>query len=65
MKQSIADFLKRMEEQGRSLAVNGNFVSISPTSGLAMADLMEMQKLNKNGELAEYISKLHKGPGND
>lgn len=53
----VADFVKRMEKQGRQLEVNGNFVVISPTNGLEMFDLIEMQNLNKKCELADYISK--------
>ncbi|MDN6996529.1 hypothetical protein EXW85_28205 [Klebsiella pneumoniae] len=53
----VADFVKRMEKQGRQLEVNGNFVVISPTNGLEMSDLIEMQNLNKKCELADYISK--------
>ena len=53
----VADFVKRMEKQGRQFEVNGNFVVISPTNGLAMSDLIEMQNLNKKGELADYIAK--------
>ena len=53
----VADFVQRMEKQGRRFEVNGNFVVISPTNGLAMSDLIEMQNLNKKGELAYYISK--------
>lgn len=61
MSQSIVEFVKRMDEQGRTLEVNGNFVSISPAAGLAISDMMEMQKLNKKGELAEYIANASKG----
>lgn len=35
----VADFVKRMGKQGRKFEVNGNFVVISPTNGLAMSDL--------------------------
>ncbi|WP_154935560.1 MULTISPECIES: hypothetical protein [Klebsiella] len=54
---NVADFVKRMEKQGRQFEVNGNFVVISPTNGLEMSDLIEMQNLNKKCELADYISK--------
>lgn len=47
----VADFVKRMEKQGRQFEVNGNFVVISPTNGLAMSDLIEMQNLNKKANL--------------
>ncbi|MBZ1582657.1 hypothetical protein [Klebsiella pneumoniae] len=60
----VADFVKRMEKQGRQFEVNGNFVVISPTNGLAMSDLIEMQNLNKKGELADYISKQLRDGGN-
>jgi len=56
MSNKIFAFVKRMEEQGRTLEVNGNFVVISPAAGLAISDMMEMQNLNKKGELAEYIT---------
>ncbi|MCK6961303.1 MULTISPECIES: hypothetical protein [Enterobacter] len=61
MSNKIVAFVKRMEEQGRTLEVNGNFVVVIPAAGLAISDMMEMQKLNKKGELADYISKSHKG----
>ena len=61
MSNSIAEFVKRMASQGRTLKVNGNFVVISPAAGLPIADMMEMQKLNKKGELAEYITNSSKG----
>jgi len=47
-----------MEEQDRTLEVNGNFVVISPAAGLAISDMMEMQALNKKGELAKYVTQL-------
>ncbi|HHL4098149.1 TPA: hypothetical protein ACQ7U6_001596 [Klebsiella pneumoniae] len=62
----VADFVKRMEKQGRQFEVNGNFVVISPTNGLEMSDLIEMQNINKKGELADYISRqLHDGGSHD
>lgn len=61
MSKPIADFVKRMEEQGRSLEVHGNFVVITPSAGLAISDMMQMQKLNKKGELAEYVTNSGKG----
>ncbi|EEF6221922.1 hypothetical protein FV637_12315 [Salmonella enterica] len=57
----IAEFVKRMEEQGRTLEVSGNFVVVTPAAGLSITDMLEMQNLNKKGELAEYITKSHKG----
>lgn len=54
----VANFVQRMEKQGRRFEVNGNFVVISPANGLAMSDLVEMKNINKKGELANYISKL-------
>ncbi len=47
----VADFVKRMEKQGRQFEVNGNFVVISPTNGLEMSDLIEMQNINKKANL--------------
>ncbi|EEW1799901.1 hypothetical protein MVR16_001672 [Escherichia coli] len=61
MSNKIAAFVKRMEEQGRTLEVNGNFVVITPAAGLSITDMLEMQNLNKKGELADYITKSHKG----
>lgn len=57
----IAAFVKRMKDQGRTLEVNGNFVVITPAAGLPITDMMEMQSLNKKGELADYITKSRKG----
>lgn len=54
----VANFVQRMEKQGRRFEVSGNFVVISPANGLAMSDLVEMKNINKKGELADYISKL-------
>jgi hypothetical protein len=61
MSNKIAAFVKRMEEQGRTLEVNGNFVVVTPAAGLSISDMMEMQNLNKKGELADYITKSRKG----
>lgn len=61
MSKKIVAFVKRMQEQGRTLEVNGNFVVVTPTAGLSITDMLEMQNLNKKGELAEYITKSHKG----
>lgn len=61
MSNSIAEFVKRMASQGRTLKVNGNFVVISPAAGLSIADMLEMQKLNKTGEMADYVNKISKG----
>lgn len=58
MNNKIVAFIKRMEEQGRALEVNGNFVVISPAAGLAISDMLEMQNLNKRGELAKYVTQL-------
>ena len=57
----VADFVKRMEKQGRQFEVNGNFVVISPTNGLEMSGLIDMQNINKKGELADYISRHREG----
>ncbi|MHA1118208.1 hypothetical protein [Enterobacter kobei] len=57
----IVAFVKRMEEQGRTLEVNGNFVVVTPAAGLSITDMLEMQNLNKKGELTDYITKSHKG----
>lgn len=57
----VSNFVQRMQKQGRQFEVSGNFVAISPTFGLAMSDIIEMQNLNKKGELADYISKLREG----
>lgn len=57
MSTKIVAFVKRIEEQGRTLEVNGNFVVITPAAGLPISDMMEMQKLNKKGELANYITR--------
>ncbi|EML5378452.1 hypothetical protein RVW18_001597 [Enterobacter bugandensis] len=61
MSNKIAAFVKRMEEQGRILEVNGNFVVVTPAAGLSISDMMEMQNLNKKGELVDYITKSRKG----
>ncbi|HEM7929164.1 TPA: hypothetical protein U2L63_000658 [Citrobacter braakii] len=61
MSKKIVAFVKRMQEQGRTLEVNGNFVVVTPTAGLSITDMLEMQNLNKKGELADYITKYHKG----
>ncbi|WP_312630996.1 hypothetical protein [Pantoea piersonii] len=57
----IAEFVKRMKEQGRTLEVNGNFVVVSPAADMSITDMLEMQTINKKGELADYITKSHKG----
>ena len=61
MSNKIVAFVKRMEEQGRTLEVNGTFVVVTPASGMSITDMMEMQSLNKKGELADYITKSQKG----
>lgn len=61
MSNKIVEFVKRMEEQGRTLEVNGNFVVVTPAAGLSITDMMDMQSLNKKGELAEHITKAKDG----
>ncbi|HHE8517140.1 TPA: hypothetical protein ACPFQZ_000607 [Enterobacter hormaechei] len=61
MSNKIVAFVKRMEEQGRTLEVNGNFVVVTPAAGMTITDTLEMQSLNKKGELADYITKNHQG----
>ncbi len=57
----VADFVKRMEKQGRQFEVNGNFVVISPTNGLEMSDLIEMQNINKKANLRIIFPGIARG----
>lgn len=51
----MKDFIERMKKEGRKLSVQGEFVVAEPAAGMKLADILEMQKLNKKGELAEYL----------
>ncbi|HIH7407695.1 hypothetical protein OGY14_21765 [Citrobacter sp. Cpo073] len=56
----IDQFAKKMKAQGRKLSVmNHSIVAISPTEGLSVSDILEMQSLNKKGRLAAFVLAQH------
>ncbi|EAA4852290.1 hypothetical protein EAO85_14935 [Salmonella enterica subsp. enterica serovar 4,5,12:b:-] len=52
----ISQFAEKMKSEGRVLSVmDGAWVSVSPTTGMAALDIVEMSKLNAKGDLAAYV----------
>lgn len=56
MSKKVEEFVKRMQSSGVNLAVEGGVVVASNTAGMSGKDIIEMAKLDKNGELAKYLS---------
>ena len=57
MNDEIENFVNRMKEQGVTLEVCGSFTKASPSEKMSISDIIEMQKLDKNRKLNEYLSK--------
>lgn len=52
----ITQFAEKMKAEGRTLTVmDGGLVSVSPTTGMAAFDMIEMSKLNTKGYLSAYV----------
>lgn len=52
----ITQFAEKMKAEGRTLTVmDGGWVSVSPTTGMAAFDMIEMAKLNTKGYLSAYV----------
>ncbi|WP_313327766.1 hypothetical protein [Enterobacter oligotrophicus] len=52
----ISQFAEKMKSEGRVLSVmDGGLVAVSPTTGMAAFDMVEMTKLNAKGYLAAYV----------
>lgn len=56
MSKKIEEFVKRMQSSGVKLNVEGGIVVARNTAGMSGKDIIEMAKLDKNGELAKYLS---------
>ena len=56
MSKKVEEFVKRMQSSGVSLTVEGELVVARNTAGMSGKDIIEMSKLDKNGELAKYLS---------
>lgn len=56
MSKKVEEFVKRMELSGVVLLVDGGTVVARNTSGMSGNDIIEMAKLDKNGELTKYLS---------
>ena len=56
MSKKIEEFFKRMQSSGVKLTVDGGVVVAHNTAGMSGKDIIEMAKLDKNGELAKYLS---------
>ena len=56
MSKKVEEFVKRMQSSGVSLTVEGGIVVARNTAGMSWKDIIEMAKLDKNGELAKYLS---------
>ncbi|UVX29553.1 hypothetical protein PRB81_gp52 [Klebsiella phage VLCpiS13f] len=56
MSKKVEEFVKRMQSSGVSLTVEGGVVVARNTAGMSGKDIIEMAKLDKNGELAKYLS---------
>lgn len=56
MSKKVEEFVKRMQSSGVSLTVEGGVVVARNTAGMSGKDIIEMAKLDKNGELSKYLS---------
>ena len=55
MSKEIKEFIGNMAEQGRKVMISGEYVIIRPSSGISIADIMQMQRLNKRDALYKYL----------
>lgn len=49
-------FIDNMMSRGKRVYLERGHVAIAPTEGIGLSDLIEMQRLNKNGGLANHIA---------
>lgn len=49
-------FIENMKSRGKRVYLERGHVAIAPTEGIGLKDIMEMQRLNKRGELANHIA---------
>lgn len=49
-------FIENMKSRGKRVYLEHGHVAIAPTEGIGLNDLVEMQRLNKNGGLANHIA---------
>lgn len=49
-------FIENMKSRGKRVYLERGHVAIAPTEGVGLKDIMEMQRLNKHGEMANYIA---------
>lgn len=55
MSKEIKEFIDTMAEQGRKVMISGEYVIVRPSSGISVADIMQMQRLNKRDALYKYL----------
>lgn len=55
MSKEIKEFIGNMAEKGRKVMISGEYVIIRPSSGISIADIMQMQRLNKRDALYKYL----------
>ena len=60
MSKEITDFIETMHNKGREVVISGNYVIIKPTDGLSVADIMQLQRLNKKDALYKYLKTENK-----
>ena len=56
MSKKVEEFVKRMQSSGVSLTVEGGIVVARNTAGMSGKDIIEISKLDKNGDLTKYLS---------
>lgn len=49
-------FIENMKSRGKRVYLERGHVAIAPTEGVGLKDIMEMQRLNEHGDLANYIA---------
>jgi hypothetical protein len=49
-------FIENMKSRGKRVYLERGHVAITPTEGIGLKDLMEIQRLNKNNGLADHIA---------
>lgn len=56
LNKKIEDFVKRMELSGVLFEVENGFLKAKNTANMSGADMIEMQKLDRKGDLTKYLS---------
>lgn len=56
LNEKIEDFVKRMELSGVLFEVENGFLKAKNTANMSGADMIEMSKLDRKGDLTKYLS---------